>query len=158
MLTKRLAAIAACGVFVLAAGACTGGGGSGRGTQSHGKKITGTGAAALQPQAARLALPAGRSSAQYRITAPSPARYSFEVTVIAPASADVAVNIDTWYGAILSILDSTRDRGVCTRRGSQDTCFERFPLLEAQLAGTWTVIASKRSEPAATVRVTVTFG
>jgi hypothetical protein len=153
-----LAAISACGVFVLAAGACTGGSGSGRGTQNHGKKIARTGAAALQPQTAQLVLPAGRSSAQYRITAPSPARYSFDVIVIAPASADVAVNIHTWYGAILSILDSTRDRGVCSRRGSHDTCFEQFPLLEAQLAGTWTVIASKRSKPAATVRITVTFG
>jgi hypothetical protein len=105
-----------------------------------------------------LVLPAGRSSAQYRITAPSPAKYGFDVTVIAPASADVGVSIRTWYGAIFSsILTSTHDPGACRTRGSQDVCFERFPQLEAQRAGTWTVVASKRSGPAATVRVAIVF-
>lgn len=156
-MTRRLAAVAICGVLALAAGACACGGGSDRGAQSHGENTARTRAAAEQAQAASLVLPAGRSSAWYRITAPSPARYAFDVTVAAPASADVGVTIRTWYGAIFSILSSTRDPGVCRRRGSQDICFERFPLLEAQRAGTWTVIASKRSEPAATVRVAVTF-
>lgn len=147
--------MAVCCVLALAAGGCAGGG-SDHGTQSRGRNTARTPAAG-QPQAASLVLPVGRSSAQYRIAAPSPARYTFDVTVTAVASADVAVNIRTWYGAILSILGSTRDLGVCMRRGSQDTCFERFPLLEGQLAGTWTVIASKRSGPPATVRVAVTF-
>ncbi len=103
-------------------------------------------------------LPAGRSLAQYRITAPSPAKYGFDVTVIAPASADVGVSIRTWYGAIFpSILTSMHDPGSCRTRGSQDMCFERFPRLEAQRAGTWTVVASKRSGPAATVRVAIVF-
>lgn len=157
-MTRRLAAIAACGVFALTAGACSGGAGSDHAAQSHGKKIAGTRAAAEQPQSARLVLPAGRSSARYRISAPSPAKYAFNVSVTAPASASVSVIIRTWYGAVFSsILTSTHDRGVCRRRGSQDICFERFPLLEAQRAGTWTVIASKRSKPSATVRITVTF-
>jgi len=150
--------MAACGVLALAVAACSGGGGSARGTPSHGKNIVRTGGVVGQPQAARLVLSAGRSSAQYRITAPSPAKYAFDVSVTAPVSATVSVIIRTWYGAIFSsILTSTHDRGVCRRRGSRDICFERFPLLEAQRAGTWTVIASKRSEPPATVRVVVTF-
>ena len=156
-MTQRLAAIAACGVFVLGAAACAGGGGSSRGTHGNSKKIAAAGAGPEQPQAARLVLSAGRSSARYRITAPSPAQYGFDVAVDAPAPANVSVNAHTWYGATLGILVSTRDSEWCIRRGSQVTCFERFPLLPAQRAGTWTVIASKRSGPAATVRVTVAF-
>jgi hypothetical protein len=152
---NRLTAIALCGAVVLAVPACTGGGSSSRGTHSPGK--TRTSAAAEQPQTARLVLSAGRSSAQYHITAPSPANYSFDVTVTAPMSADISVNISTWYGAILSILDSTRDKEACSRLGAEDICSERFPFLPAQRAGTWTVIASKQSGPAATVHATVTF-
>ena len=157
-MTRRLAAIAACGALALAVTACSGGGGSARGTPSQAKNIARTSGVTEPPQAARLVLPTGRSSAQYQITAPSPAEYAFDVSVTAPASADVAVNIRTWYGAILSILGSTHDQGACGRRGSQDICFERFPFLPAQRAGKWTVVVSKRSEAPATVRVTVTFG
>ena len=152
---NRLTAIALCSAVVLAVPACTGGGSSSRVTPSQGK--TRTSAAAELPQTARLVLPAGRSSARYQITAPSPANYSFDVTVTAPASADISVNISTWYGAILTILDSTRDKEACSRRGAEDICVDRFPFLPAQRAGTWTVIASKRSGPAAVVHATVTF-
>lgn len=150
-MTRRLAAIMLCGVVAAGISACHG---NGHSTQSPGAN---TRTAVERPQAATLKLPAGRSSAQYRITAPKPAQYSFDVTVSAPASADVAVNILTWYGAQLSILDSTHDSGMCTLRGSQETCLGRFPFLPAQRAGTWTVVASKRSEPPATVHLAVTF-
>jgi hypothetical protein len=150
--------MATCGALALAVAACSGGGGSARGTPSHGNNIARTSGVTEPRQAARLALSAGHSSAQYLITAPSPAQYTFDVSVTAPGSADVVVNIRTWYGALLSILSSTHDQGVCVRRGSEETCFERFPFLPAQLAGKWTVIASKRSGPPATVRVAVTFG
>ena len=150
--------MAICGVLALAAGACTGGGGNARATQSHRQHVTRGSAGTGRPPAASLMLAEGRSSARYRITAPSPAQYGFEVTVIAPAAANVSVNARTWYGAILSILISTRDlREWCRRQGSQDICFERFPLLPAQRAGTWTIVASKHSEPASTVRIAITF-
>jgi hypothetical protein len=150
--------MAACGALTLTATACTGGGGNSRGSQSHAKPVARASSPAVQrPQASSLALAAGRSSARYQITAPSPAQYAFTVTVAAPASVDVSVTISTWYGALLSILGSTHDPGWCTRQGTQDLCFERFPFLPAQLAGTWTVIASKQRGPAATVRVAVEF-
>ncbi len=149
--------MAACGVLALAVAVCSAGGGSARGTPSRGTKIARTDGVVEQPQPAELALPAGRSSAQHRITAPSPAKYAFDVSVTAPASATVAVNIRTWYGTTLTILDSTHDRAWCRRRGSQDICFQPFPFLPAQLAGTWTVVASKQSGPPATVRVVVAF-
>ena len=152
---NRLTAIALCGAVVLAVPACTGGGSSSRVPPSPGK--TGTSATAEQPQTARLVLSAGRSSARYQITAPSPANYSFDVTVTAPVSADISVNISTWYGAILTILDSTRNKDVCSRHGAENICFKRFPFLPAQRAGTWTIIASKQSGPAAAVHATVTF-
>jgi hypothetical protein len=157
-MTRNSAALAVCGVLALIATACTSASGNGSGTQIHSKKITPPPAAVGRLQAANLILPTGRSSAQYRITAPSPAKYGFDVTVTAPASAKVSVNARTWYGATLGILVSTRDlQEWCKRRGSQDVCFEQFPLLPAQRAGTWTIVASKQSEPAAKVRVAITF-
>jgi hypothetical protein len=157
-MTRSIAIAAICCVLVLAAAGCTGGGGNHRGAKSPGKTPVRTSVAVGRPQSAILALPAGRSSAQFRITAPSPAQYEFDVTVSAPASADIGVSIHTWYGAILpSILDSTHDQAWFQVRGLQETCFEQFPLLPAQRAGTWSVVASKRSEPAAKVRVAVVF-
>ena len=150
-MARQSAATAACGALALAVAGCSGGGGSGHGTPGQ------TSGVAEPPQAARLVLSAGRSSAHYRITAPPPAKYTFDVSVTAPASANVAVNIRTSYGTVLTILDSTHDRAWCRRHGSQDMCFEPFPYLPAQRAGKWTVIASKRSEPPATVGVAVTF-
>ena len=157
-MAKRLTVIAACSIFVLATNACTAGNNSGSSrTHEHAKKTTRTDTAAEQRQAARLVLPAGHSSARSPITAPPPAQYSFNVTVAAPASANVSVNALTWYGATFSILVSTREQGVCRRLGSQNTCFERFPLLPGERGGKWTVIASKRSRQAAKVLVTFTF-
>ncbi|HEY4461721.1 MAG TPA: hypothetical protein VGN41_03565 [Streptosporangiaceae bacterium] len=155
-MTRRSAALIFSGLAAVAATGCTGGNGNDHGVPGAGTKPSAP--ATGQPQAANLALPAGPSSAQYRITAPSPARYGFDVTVTAPASADVSVNARTWYGATLGILASTRDLGgSCSRQSALDVCFERFPLLPAQRAGTWTIVAAKRSRPAAAVRVTITF-
>jgi hypothetical protein len=149
---RRLAATAFCGLLALAVTACSGGSND-HSAQGQGKKT-----AAEQPQAASLALPAGRSSAQYKITAPSPAEYGFDVAVTAPAAADVSVNAHTWYGATLGILSSTRNlQEWCHRRGAQNVCVEQFPLLPAQRAGSWTIVAAKRSAPAAAVHVAITF-
>ena len=156
-MTKSLPATTVCAILALMVASCSQGGGNNTGSRSDGGPTSGTGDVGRSQQAS-LALPAGHSSAQYRITAPSPAHYAFDVTVSAPVSANVTVNARKWYGTMLSILISTRDLGEsCKRQGSQNVCFERFPLLPAQRAGTWTVVASKRSEPAATVRVAVTF-
>jgi hypothetical protein len=151
---RNLACLAMCGVLAIASAACTGSNGTGTHEQEHAGTTSVTG----RPQAANLAMSSGRSSAQYVITAPDPARYGFDVSVTAPASIDVAVSIRTWYGAIFpSILSSSRQSGVCRRRGSEDLCYEVFPLLPAQRAGAWTVVAAKQSGPAATLRIVITF-
>jgi len=140
-------------VLALFVGGCTGGSAAG-----HLAGTAGPAGVAGRPQAASLSMSAGRSSVQYGITAPDPARYEFDVTVTAPVSVDVGVSIRTWYGAILpSILDSSHDAGWCQRHGYEEVCFERFPFLPAQRAGRWTVVAAKRSGPAATIRIAITF-
>ena len=141
-------------LLALSAAACTGGGATG-----HPAGRTASPAGIIgKPQAASLSLRAGRSSVQYEITAPDPARYEFDVAVTAPVSVDVGVGITTWYGAIFpSILDSSHDAGSCQVRRSEDVCFEMFPSLPAQRAGRWTVVAAKRSGPAATIRIVITF-
>jgi len=150
---RSLAGLAAGGLLVLSA-ACTDGGATG-----HPPANTASPAGVVgRAQSASLPMSAGRSSVQYGITAPDPARYSFDVAVTAPVSVDVSVSIRTWYGAILpSILDSSHDAGSCQARGSEDVCFERFPFLPAQRAGRWTVVAAKPSGPAATIRIVITF-
>ena len=151
---RNLACCALCSLLALASAACTGSASTGQREPGH----AGTTSVIGRAQAANLALASGRSSAQYVITAPDPARYGFDVGVTAPASVDVAVSMHTWYGAVLpSILISSHQSGTCRLEGSQDSCFELFPLLEAQRAGAWTVVAAKQSGPAATVRIVITF-
>src|ERR1700685_125585 len=141
-------------LFALSAAACTSSGATG-----HPVGSTASPAGVVeQPQAASLSMSVGRSSVQYGITAPDPARYPFDVTVTAPVSVDVGVSIRTWYGAILpSILNSSHDASACQLRRSEDVCFERFPFLPAQRAGRWTVVVAKPSGPAATIRIAITF-
>lgn len=157
-MTRRSALTVICVILALAAAGCTSGNHrSAPNTGASPARASAAVDAAGRPQAASLMLPAGRSSAQYQITAPSPAQYEFNETVIAPASADISVSIRTWYGAIFpSILDSTHDPG-CQVRGSEVACFEQFPLLPAQRAGAWTVVVSKHSRPAATVHIAFAF-
>jgi hypothetical protein len=150
----NLACLAMCSLLALASAACTGSDNTGKHQREHVETPTAIG----KPQAANLAMPSGRSSAQYVITAPDPARYAFDVSVTAPASIDVAVSIHTWYGAVFpSILSSSHQSDVCRLRGSEDACFELFPPLPAQRAGAWTVVAAKQSGPATTVRIVITF-
>jgi hypothetical protein len=126
-----------------------------------------SGSAALKPQRALLSLPIGRSSVHFRIKAPSPARYIFDIALDLPAAAHIVVQFRTWYGAVLDILDyrpgeqsesSTVMRSTgCEANGSRLKCMQHYPLLEAQKAGPWTIVVLKRSRPAANVGVTVTF-
>jgi hypothetical protein len=151
---RNLACLAVCSLLAIASAACAGSTSTGKYQREH----AGTASVTGRPQAANLAMPSGRSSARYVITAPDPARYGFEVSVAAPASIDVAVSIHTWYGAVLpSILSSSHQPDVCKLRDSEDICFELFPFLPAQRAGAWTVVAAKQSGPTAIVHIAITF-
>lgn len=153
---RRIVGVAACGFVALGAVACTG---TTNDAHHHGGSRTGATIAGLQPQTATIVLAAGHSSGQHQITAPSPANYEFDITVRAPASANVSLNARTSNGVILGLLSSTRNHQdySCKHQGSQIVCVGRFPRLPAQRGGTWTLLASKRSDPAATIRVVVTF-
>ena len=151
---RNLACFTLCGLLAIASAACT----DSNRTSKHQREHAGTTSVIGRPQAANLAMSSGRSSAQYVITAPDPARYGFDVSLTAPASIDVAVSVHTWYGAVLpSILSSSHQSDVCRLRASEDICFEPFPLLPAQRAGAWTVVSAKHSGPATTVRIVITF-
>jgi hypothetical protein len=122
-------------------------------TESSGAKY----AAIVQPAPEALSMPAGRVTRQYAITAPSPAKYAFNVRLSAPSDADLAVNLHTWYGAVLGVLAYGRNRQSCRTAGARMVCLLRFPLLPAQRAGAWTVLLSKASRPAAVVKVAINF-
>jgi hypothetical protein len=115
--------------------------------------------ARTQPNGAarRLRLPAGPAAARFAIRAPAPPSHTFTVRILAPLHADVAVWLQTWYGQRLDVLTSTHDRASCRAAAEQTVCLLRFPRLEAQRAGTWTVHAAKRSPRPAVVQITVTF-
>jgi hypothetical protein len=147
---RGIATAAVCAASALGAAACGGG-------HTHGTTVKGLGAG-LGPQSARLPVATGRSTARFVVTAPSPARYSFDVFLNTPPSADIAVEVRTWYGSTLSIFDSRDHRGHdCPVEGSREICFLRFPLLPAQKAGRWTVVVTKRSGPSAVVSLAVQF-
>jgi hypothetical protein len=109
------------------------------------------------PQGATLRLPRGQATATFEVTALDPPTHTYDVGIVAPASADVRVRIRTWYGQQLRVLDSTKDTESCHARLRVSVCHTFFPLLEAQRAGPWTVIVTKRSARPARVEVEVTF-
>ena len=139
-------AAVACPV-ALVAGGC-GGGGT---TADHANVLIG------RPQTGVLRLAPGRSANSFTITALSPPRYVWDARVTAPANADVEVDIQTWYGVELQVLDSTKNKQTCRVTHARSVCLARFPLLEAQRPGRWTVIAAKHSGPTAIVRIAITF-
>lgn len=110
-------------------------------------------------QIRHLRLSVGESSARFTITALAPPTHTFDVLVETAASADVSVYFKTWYGQTLGVQYSTQGAlaSNCIVTGTQMACLSHFPHLEAQRAGPWTVIASKRSGPPVTVRISITF-
>jgi hypothetical protein len=110
-----------------------------------------------KPQGRSLRLPEGRASRRFTITAFDPPTHTYDVRVVTRASADLGVQMRTWYGQPLQVLDSIRGDSICHIRLGRADCFLAFPALEAQRAGEWTVIVRKRSGPAVAVRVEVTF-
>jgi hypothetical protein len=162
----RPGAIIACALLVLGASSC------GAGTFAAPVKTkapaSNSVSAGLRPQRRLLSLLAGRSSADVRFTAPAPANYVFDIALDLPATADMAVEFHTWYGAVLDILDYKPGEGResstvsgdstgCKVAASRLVCVQHYPLLPAQKAGPWTLVVVKRSAPPATVRVDITF-
>jgi hypothetical protein len=157
---NRVLAVACLAVFI--GGGCSGGdkrsmpatpAPSGSTTTAAANPISLIGA----PQGQTLEMPAGRSTAKFTITALPPPEHTWDVYVDAPATADVAVRIRTWYGQPLRVLDTTHDPTSCDVKDARSVCSLAFPRLEAQRPGEWTVIVTKRSEPQARVRVEVIF-
>ena len=159
-------AILACALLALAEVGC--GAGASVAPVTTKAPVSESGAAALRPQRRLLSLPAGQSSAHVLFTAPSPARYVFDVALDLPASAHIVVEFHTWYGAVLDILDYKPGEGResstvtglstgCKAAASRLLCIQHYPFLPAQKAGPWTLVVVKRSAPPATVRVDVTF-
>src|SRR5579875_1588625 len=111
----------------------------------------------LRPQVVELRLDAGSASAHHGIAAPAPKHHTFDVRISAPARLNVAVWLRTSYGTVLGVTTTTKNRQGCRLFRSKEHCLFRFPILEAQPAGRWRVFASKRTGPAAIVRIRVTF-
>ena len=108
-----------------------------------------------RPQEALLHLARGRSTAHFVITAVP--HDTWDVRISAPASADFEVNALKSDGERLSLLETTHQRQACAITGTRLHCRMRFAIGANQTPGRWTVIAKKRTEPAAAVRIGVTF-
>ena len=128
-------------------------------TQSTSVRGPSSEALAGRPQIGYLRLPAGQSSARFTITALAPPTHTYDVFVETTASADVSVYFKTWYGQTLGAQYSTQGTlaSNCVVTGTRMACLSHFPELGAQRAGPWTVIATKRSGPPVSLRVSVTF-
>jgi hypothetical protein len=158
---NRVLAVACLAAFI--GGGCGGENNGGMPTTPVASESTITGTAATpssligMPQGRTLELPAGPSTATFTITALPPPEHTWDVHVNAPATADIAVRVRTWYGQSLRVLDTTHDPTSCDMQGARSVCSLAFPRLEAQRPGEWTVIVTKRSELQARVRVKVIF-
>jgi hypothetical protein len=99
-----------------------------------------------------LRLEAGSSSAQRHFDAPDPRTHmqTIEVTVD-PAESPVVIDFTTTIGSTLHVLGPERYN--CSPDNDRIRCLVRFPILEAQRSGRWTVTASKPDGPAAALRV-----
>jgi hypothetical protein len=107
------------------------------------------------PQEAVLRLPRGRSTARFVITAVP--HDTWDVRITAPASADFEVEVLKSDGEHLWLLETTHQREACAIAGTRVHCFQRFASGANQTPGRWTVIAKKRTGPATTMRVQITF-
>jgi hypothetical protein len=101
-----------------------------------------------------LRLEAGSATAQRGFDAPDPRTHTqiIEVTVD-PAESPVTIDFTTATGSILHVLGPARHD--CSRDGERIVCLVRFPILEAQRSGRWTVTASKSNGPVTAVAVRV---
>ena len=104
----------------------------------------------------RLALPRGETTARARIPAPPPSRHAYDVRVVAREGADLEIELRTPEGTRLHVLDTTHAPD-CRVRMPYRICYLRFPRLDAERGGTWTIVATKRSLPPTNVRVDVMF-
>lgn len=148
-------------LFLLAAGGCSWGNETTESTSTPIDTDTVAPQEALsgQPQGATLRMASGHSVARFKITALDPPTHVFDVRIVAPTSANLVVRMRTAPppGRLLRIFDPTQTEDFCKVRRRTSVCSLPFPQLEAQREGPWTVIVNKRSDPAATVRVDVTF-
>ncbi len=102
-----------------------------------------------------LRLARDRSTARFEITAVP--HDTWDVRIGAPASADFEVDALKSDGERLSLLETTHQREGCAITGTRVHCFLRFAIGANQTPGRWTVIAKKRTGPATTMRIQITF-
>jgi hypothetical protein len=146
--------------FLIAAGCALGTGGCGSGhstAPASQQKIAPSTPASLvgRPQEAVLRFAPGRSTARFVITAVP--HDTWDVRISAPAGADFEVDALKSDGESLHLLETTHQREACSVSGTRSHCFMRFAIGANQTPGTWTVIATKRTGAAATMRVQITF-
>jgi hypothetical protein len=108
-----------------------------------------------RPQGSVLRLEPGRSTARFVITAVP--HDTWDVRISAPESADFEVDVLKSDGERLSLLEATHQREACPITATRFHCFLRFAIGANQTPGPWTVIARKRTGPALTMRIQITF-
>lgn len=148
-------------IYSLVAGAgvlCIGGCGSGHSTSPAPQPKTASSTPTSlvgRPQKAVLRLPRGRSTARFEITAVP--HDTWDVRISAPASTDFQIDALKSDGERLHLLETTHQREACAITGTRLHCFLRFAIGANQTPGPWTVIAKKRTGPATTMRIQITF-
>jgi hypothetical protein len=105
----------------------------------------------------RLRLRRGPTTAKYQVVAPDPARHQLTMVATAPRASDIQVWLETGPSKRLPVLATTRDATTCHPTGAQTRCVVRFPALEAEQPGVWTVSVAKGSSLPAAIRITLTF-
>lgn len=116
--------------------------------------VTEAGRLARLSPSRRLTLRRGPGIADTRVEAPYPDRRAFDVYAVASGRAEIGLWIESADRERLRVVDSTRR---CSLRIPLRICFVRIPRAHAPRGGLWTIVAAKRSDPAARIRVDLRF-
>jgi hypothetical protein len=102
----------------------------------------------------KLRLDAGSSAAQGHFDAPDPRTHAQNIEVtVNPGESPVVIDFTTTTGSTLHVLGL--ERSDCRPEDDGIICVIRFPILEAQPSGRWTVTDSKADGPPTAVEVRI---
>ena len=89
---------------------------------------------------------------------PAPPSHTFTVLFLFPRRARIAAWVRTSSGSTLHLIDTTAIPADCRSVAQSLRCLARFPALEAQPGGRWTLVVTRQPTiSAATVHISLRF-
>jgi hypothetical protein len=100
---------------------------------------------------------AARDHQKYLVQAPDPSTHTLEVRLVAKPLAKLSLWFLTPNGRRLDVVRSTVSDEGCLAKTDRVVCLDEFPILEAQLGGSWAVHVRNASNRSTTAEIVLTF-